>query len=511
MLGHIKRIRQLTFLLAISGGLNIILGFFIFYWMTKENPPTPYFELKPAKKQELQTPLAIDHSNSEIIRHFRRMPLQWLISRLSHTQLVENGYTERDLALASLTSFHSFDLERAFTGLPSPEKRTIVYGQFQDGRPAELTVFPNLSNKHFAAVQHFASTERWPLTSKGLFLALQKGELDPHLLDAFFMTQEFNTIEMIFNRNQVPVSKEELLKVILEGNWVLFSAFVEQQKTANDLSAARRQHFLLQYIQHQSKAAAQLLLKTDPDFATRKLDDAQILVLLKLLDEKNVGSETFALAQLTSPRSDAVRKQAAERLYQYEGAILPEPYKHQEALARFVPEYKMLSESSSRNISIRNETKTTLAKTGPTKVEALKPEVTKNEAIKSEMVKTELKTNPLTSKSQSLSKTKPIKTNTSIKSDIASNSATPTASQPSKPISKSIASQTLSLPSSPSKLNKAQRTLNQKRDFYYTVQEGDSLWQISRRFNVDIEVLRAFNQLNTDALHPGQKLRVPQN
>jgi len=469
MVDPISYIRKLTVLLVISGTLNIIFAGAIFYCFIKENPPTPYFELKPANQQEQQTPLAIDHTDSEIIRYFRRMPLQWLISRLNNTGLVENGYTQRDLALASLVAFHYFDVERAFLGLPPPkEKRLIAYGKFQDGRPAEITVYPGLSDQYFAAAQHFASTERWPLTGRGLFLALQKEEredYDPHLLDAFFMTSNFASVEMLFNRSDVAVEKEELLRVLLEGNWTLLSEFAEQQRVSQDLSPARRQHFLLKYVSNGSKAATQLMLKTDGMFAARKLDDRQVLSLLTLADEKSQQSEQFALILLTSPRSDAVWKLASRRLYEYAGEVVPEPYNRQATLTRFVPQN---TQTATLTVSTPKESKpTTIIPSTVKAVPTSAPTVPKIASIPG----------PISPK--------------------AAEKGPPTKSL-SVPTKKALTT-----------LNKSPSSAVPKKDFYYTVQEGDTLWKIARRFSVDIEVLRAFNQLETDALHPGKKLRIP--
>jgi LysM repeat protein len=449
MVDPIHYIRKLTAFLVVSGSLNIILIVLIFYWAISDRPPTPYIELKPADSQEQQIPLATEQSDSEVIRYFRRMPLQWLISRLNNTQLVENGYTQRDLALASLVAFHYFDLERAFSKLSKPEqKRRIVYGQFRDGRSAELIVYPGLSDKHFDAIRAFAATEQWPLTSRGLFLALQKEEkeeYDPNLLDAFFMTSDFSTLEMLFSRSEQPVSREELLKVILEGNWDRLSAFVEQQKKSQDLSQARRQNFLLEYARNQSKAAAQLMLKIDGAYAARKLDDHQVLMLLQLADEKSPHAEQFALTLLSSPRSDAVLKLAADRLYEYTGAIIPENQLQKNALAH------------------SKEVKADTAAPPP----KMPPAVKAPPAIVRPAVK-------------------PVFQQTAAPKVLSQNVKTP----PAAPMRK--------LPQA-----------SQNKDFYYVVQEGDTLWKIGRRFSVDIEVLRAFNQLESDALHPGKTLRIP--
>ena len=48
-----------------------------------------------------------------------------------------------------------------------------------------------------------------------------------------------------------------------------------------------------------------------------------------------------------------------------------------------------------------------------------------------------------------------------------------------------------------------------KKDRLYIVQEGDNLWKISRRFKVDVNVLRGHNKLKSDALKPGTTLKIP--
>ena len=100
MVDPIRHIRRLIVFLVISGSLNIVLALLLFYWNVNERPPTPYFANKPVETSQEQAPLASAHSDSKVISYFRRMPLQWLISRLDNKQLVENGFTQRDLALA---------------------------------------------------------------------------------------------------------------------------------------------------------------------------------------------------------------------------------------------------------------------------------------------------------------------------------------------------------------------------------------------------------------------------
>jgi LysM domain len=332
--------------LIVSAGLNLLLMIGLIYLLMREKPPAPYFELKPAGTREQATPLAIDRSNADMLRQMRLLPMEQLIAKLADQQLVENGFKQRDLALASLVAFHQFDLSRALLGLPQPEQqRSVVYGRLKNGAPALVILYPSLSEEQFQAIQRFARTEKWPMTSHGLFLALRKKLLekqtpDPTLVDAFFLTPEFLSIEMIFNRCESSVEKQELLTLLYEGDWKTLATFAEQQRAMQDLSSARRQRLLLDYIEHGSRTAAYLILKTDGDFAAHKLDDPHVMAILRLLPHKTHEAETFALAQLTSPRSDAVWKMAARRLYAYAGEQLPDSDPHQAAMERFAGKAK---------------------------------------------------------------------------------------------------------------------------------------------------------------------------
>lgn len=332
--------------LAVSVGLNLLLIVTLLYLFLHEKHPTPYFELKPPGKNEQAVPLASSHNNAEMVRQMRLFPVEQLIEDLADTEWVEDGFKQRDLALASLVTFHHFDLPRALLGLPQPtEQRSIVYGTLKNGAPALITLYPSLREEQFEAIIQFAKREKWPLTSRGLFFAIRQKqavqqEPDPTLIDAFYLSPEFLSIEMLFNRSERPVEKQELLRLLTEGDWKLVATFAEQQRAVQDLSSARRQRFLLDYIEHKSRTAAYLLLKTDPDFASHKLDDPHVIELLKLLPHKTPEAEQFALAQLTSPRSNLVWKLAARRLYAYAGELLPETFQHDAAIERFVSKDK---------------------------------------------------------------------------------------------------------------------------------------------------------------------------
>ncbi|HRD55325.1 MAG TPA: LysM peptidoglycan-binding domain-containing protein, partial [Parachlamydiaceae bacterium] len=209
-------------------------------------------------------------------------------------------------------------------------------------------------------------------------------------------------------RLETPVSKQEVLNVVLGGSFGMLSHFTEQQRQLQDLTKPRRQHFLLEYVKKQSKEAAYLLLKTDGPEIVRKFDDAHIQMLLALLSDKTAEAGKFALALLTSPRGDLVWEMAAKRLYEYAGEEMPEKFEHHLALIKFLPANMIFKKQE-----------------GQQEEKELKDAVLK------------------------------------------------------------------------------------KSHLLYIIQEGDSLWKISRRFDVDIDLLKQHNHLSSDFLKPGTSLKIP--
>ena len=423
-----NQIRRLTQALMISGALNIVLLSLFFYWMVKEKPPTTYYQLKPANQEQEQPPLADMRTSEEVIREYNHMLLEQLITRLNNSQLVENGYTQRDLALASLVSKHHFDLSRALPGQAIPvQKRTLSYSD-SAGKKEELVIYPGLSEHQFQSIVQFAATEKWPLTSEGLFQTLkEKGnhKEDHTLAESFFLTPEFLAVETLFQRSEANLNRDRLLDIILDGDWEVLSSFTEQQKVSQDLSPAKRQRFLIDYIAKKSKAAAYALLQTDGAFAARKLDDRSIVFILKLVDNETPEARAFALELLSSPRSDEVLRLAATRLYEFAGESIPAAYSHENALSRFLPKTKALQQTF--------PTRPPLAYTPP------------------------VANNP-----------------PKAKAPVAKNVKTPP-----------------------------------KTERYYVVQEGDSLWKISRQLRIDVDAIRKHNKLKNDFLKPGTALKIP--
>jgi hypothetical protein len=414
----LKKIRYLSQALIVSGVLNVSILSLWLYWVLRERPPTPYCELKPASREQQQIPLADFRGGGEVLAQFVDLSFTELIDYLSHTQLVENGYAERDLALAYLVTFHHFDIHRALGQEIYPyQKRLLMWKPKTEQTSVPLILYPGLTEQQFNLLIQFVKKERWPLTSEGMFLLLKKqsvqAQLDPDLVETFMLTPEFALAEWLFNRPEPQVEKSQILATLLEADWDLLKQFVGQQKQLHDPSHARRQKFLLDYVKAKSPSAAMILLQTEWDFAVKKLDDRQAIEVLQLIPVTSPEGSRFAKEMLLSPRSLNVWKQASRRLYLESKEPMPQRWDYQTALARFAPE----------------KLKTETVSTPPSHVVQAPKEKKK--------------------------------------------------------------------PPAPTK----QRS--------YVVQEGDSLWKISRHFKVSVETLKSSNGLQSDAIKPGVVLKIP--
>ncbi len=329
----LNKLRAVTKLLIASSALNFVMLGILGYWHFKERPPTPICGRKPEFSHQT---LATHVTNSTYILSHEGLSFKELLPRLQDKTLGDNGYTHRDLTLGYLVTNHYFDISRALIGNSKPtQKRYLTYKTSLE-QTRELIVYSGLNDTHYSAIESFALSEKWPFTSKGLFSKLLEVQNDS-LKYAFFITPEFMTIEHLFKRASMPVSRNELLGFILEGTWEMLTNFTDKQRIGQNFSEIHRRNFLLKYIEKGSTQAAALFLKIDSVYAQNKLDDDHVIMILKLSKNRTVDAARFALATLASPRSDAVWKEASHRLYEFTGEVIPKEFSRNQVLSRFLP------------------------------------------------------------------------------------------------------------------------------------------------------------------------------
>ncbi len=314
----VKKFRVLTFALIFSGALNMGLLAAIIAFSVQDSPKLGTFGIHQS---------AGDHkvSNIACLREMSKLSFRELVALLTNRELVEEGYSKRDLALSALVGYHHFNLEKAIGQVAQTRK-------IQD---EQIELYPGLSEPQFEAVIRFAYQEKWPLTSKGLFALLQTlpAPRDPSLDQAVSLTPEFFALQVLFQKTGAPQDPKTLIHLASEGNFELLDQFTKEQAQLLDLSVEKRRRLLLGYLANRSSKAAELLVKTDAVFALKRLDDRGMLDLLSLLNQKTAESETFCVSLMQSSRSDAIRRSAEDRARQWNAS----PATHV-AIAEEVPE-----------------------------------------------------------------------------------------------------------------------------------------------------------------------------
>jgi hypothetical protein len=140
----------------------------------------------------------------------------------------------------------------------------------------------------------------------------------------------------LFARAGVPLPQEYVVDLLTQGDWNLLQQFTQEQRMAQDLSPDRFKNLLTNYIRCRSLMAAKILLEWDREFILKKFEDPDLMAFIDLFPEKSTSLEQLLKELIASPRSDAIWKKAAEKLFAFAGLPIPDPYDHQVTLKTFV-------------------------------------------------------------------------------------------------------------------------------------------------------------------------------
>lgn len=297
-----RRSRILIHSLIISGTLNIALIATFVTFVLKERKGV----VLPTLTQERVKEMSL--TNREVLESFRGMRYEELVRELFDETHVEEGQRRCDLALAFLTAFHDFDIERAFSGFPM-EKRSFQL----DGKT--MTLFPGLSEERLEAIRAFARTEVWPLTPRGLFQEIRNRDSFPQsLIDAFRSTNEYFVIYRAFQRLPYAISDDHLFSLITKASWEGIQAFSEELQTSSTGTPHSFAPFLVPILEKKSSLAAYLLVLLEKEYALKKLSDEQMETLLSLLTDRTPEIEAFLTEVKGGIRSDEIQQLAGKPL-----------------------------------------------------------------------------------------------------------------------------------------------------------------------------------------------------
>lgn len=300
----LKQLRQLSIALIASVALNAILISCLCYLTFL--PSLQSATLSDISKKE-KSGLALEYTNGEIVSQLKTWPRTALLDALMDTRLVEDGLKMRDLALGVLVNNHYFAIDRIVPDQSVPSRQIIV--RLSDGNQEKLPVFPSIPDSGYPKLIKFGLVERWPITPRGMHIKLNESD-DASLLEAFTLTSEFVKVQDLIAQGARPVDRSMLINLVVKGPWEV----LEELKNVQEYTPEVRQKLLLKYIEKGSAPAAFILLRTDPYFALKKVDDEHAIAMLNLLTDRTALSAKFALSLLASQRSETVRQEAAKRL-----------------------------------------------------------------------------------------------------------------------------------------------------------------------------------------------------
>jgi len=377
----LKKNKRLTIWLVASAFLNVAcFSSALYQYMRPAMPLEPF-----------STKTTLDQDAEIVLKNYLTLSFQELVQKLLIKTEVEPGLKRRDLALSVLVNSYHVDIEKAL----NRQYISFLPLSFKEG--ANLKVVPicrGLIDADFEVIYRFIKQEAYPLTGKGLFFKIKIGIKDADLINTFYLSDSFSKIFDALKLQDVAITSEQLLQVLLKGD------YQDMERYLNFIQKAplHVEEFLTHFMSLGSEMAASLLLER-PQFSVKTLTDKQAMSFIKLLSaypdkQKKIADELFS-----SFRSDLFKQEIINM-----------------GLAKALP--------------------------------------------KEEVQKTEV--------------------NVIIKKF-------------DHPLKK----ETVTV----SKVEKIQRT--------YVIQEGDSLWKISRKFKVDVEKLKKANNLDSENLKPGKTLVIP--
>ncbi len=319
-LALLRRSKWLIHALLVSVMINIsLIATFSYFALSEKKQSSTSSE---TSKSALKSYAKIKQANSDVLHRLMSYSFQQLTRELENEEHIEEGQRMCDLALAVLVRDHYFDLNRALSGCPI-EQRTILLDD------QEMILFSGLSKDCLQAVRNFSRQELWPLTPEGLYRQIQtcSDGIPLSLIETFYLTSEFDTIERAFNRLPFFLSREALLQLLLDAGWDELLGVYSDILGESRGKMTHFAPFLTSLVSKDSKLAAYLLVGVDRKHAIKSLSDEDLEKLIGLLNEPTDEVKLFFEELASSLRADAFREKAEGWLKKSGGRSVEAPAK----------------------------------------------------------------------------------------------------------------------------------------------------------------------------------------
>jgi len=301
--------KKFTAALIVSVALNIgLLSSLIYIAMTDRDHGSMSDEPIPHVLAKKELP---DIAKEEIATYLRKS-FRELIALLDDRSEIGPKIKRRDLALSCLVCFHNFHIEKALGGLPF-EVRNYSFTNPKGNEQIIITLFPEMTEENFRQIIRFTQTEKWPLTTKGLFLELKTNKAAHSLQEALYLSSEFVKLYKVFERSGMKLDKSELLTLIAEGSWDQIQRIARYTDIEQPQQGVR--NTLTHLVQERSSKAATLLVEHESSFLLSSARNEQLSAIIDLLEGNSKEIVAFLSKIQSSIRPEYVKEKAEKKLF----------------------------------------------------------------------------------------------------------------------------------------------------------------------------------------------------
>ncbi|QXE27416.1 LysM peptidoglycan-binding domain-containing protein [Chlamydia buteonis] len=178
-------------------------------------------------------------------------------------------------------------------------------------------LLPNIDEKEYGLVRRYLSLERYPFTTRGLFIAISKnleqGIVDEDCLYHFCHTPEFLYLRTLLCGAEERVSSvASLARMVIRNGEEIFFSLCNENNRATAISPQQRQKVLFTYTSLGEPLAALLLLVYDEDWVLHKFTDEDLKTFVHLLPKESPYTQDFINRIVETPRSFIVEAKKAE-------------------------------------------------------------------------------------------------------------------------------------------------------------------------------------------------------
>ncbi|SYX08640.1 membrane-bound lytic murein transglycosylase D,LysM domain [Chlamydia poikilotherma] len=291
-----KTTRWLWQALVLSAVLNIVFLLLFYSTIFRKD----IYKLRLFSGPLVAKSCRVKYIPEDFLRNLSEASLEELYRLLDEDHLLYG----RPLKLWALSvAIHTYDVDVG-SALPHP----LTFTQLRSN--GKTWLLPNIDEKEYGIVRRYLSRERYPFTSRGLFVSisknLERGAVDEDCLYHFCHTPEFLYLRtLLCGADEHVASVASLARMVIRNEEQIFFSLCNENNRAMEISDQQRQKILSAYMNLGEPLAALLLLVHDEDWVIHEFTDEALKKFIGLLPKESPYSQSF-ISRVASTRGSFV-------------------------------------------------------------------------------------------------------------------------------------------------------------------------------------------------------------